>query len=59
MRGNHVPGEIVPSCGWFGGEYTQVWRVVVDGHRAGIWTKPRWARRDLRWHLRHARRRRP
>jgi hypothetical protein len=52
-------GEIVPSCGWFGDEYTQVWRVVVNGHQVGIWTKPRWARRDLRWHLRHAQRRRP
>jgi hypothetical protein len=26
--------------------------VVIDGHQAGIWSKLRWARQDLRGHLR-------
>jgi hypothetical protein len=29
-----------------------VYRVIVDGRQVGLWTKRRWARRDLRQHLR-------
>jgi hypothetical protein len=52
--------EIVPSYTWFDGpegrEYRNVWRVFIDGNQAGIWTRRRWAKRDLRRHLRDARR---
>ena len=32
------------------------WKVIVDGHQVGIWSKRRWAKRDLRSKLREARR---
>ena len=28
-----------------------LYHVVVNGNQAGLWTKWRWARRDLRYHL--------
>lgn len=50
---------IVPGYAWFGEEYKPVWRVFIDGHQVGIWTKQRWARQDFRRHLREARRAAP
>ena len=47
---------IESSYGWFGNDYKAVWRVFIDGRQVGIWTKPRWARRDLRRKLREAQR---
>ncbi len=46
---------VEPGYGWFGGEYKPVWRVYVNGHQVGVWTKSQWARRDLREKLRAAR----
>jgi hypothetical protein len=48
--------EIVPSYGWFGEQYTQVWRVMVNGCQVEMWTKQRQAKRALRRHLRSMRR---
>jgi hypothetical protein len=47
---------IEPGYRWFGDEYKAVFRVYVDGHQVGMWTKQRHARSDLRYHLRQARR---
>lgn len=55
-RSTKPAGEVVPSYGWFGEQYRQVWRVIVNGREVGLWSKPRWARQDLRYHLRRARR---
>jgi hypothetical protein len=34
----------------------RIWRVMVDGRQVGLWTKRRWAKRDLREKLREKRR---
>jgi len=54
-RSQRPAGEVVPSCGWFGQEYKRVWRSSSTAI-VGLWTKPRWARQDLRQHLRRIRR---
>ena len=57
MPENFEPGDkIVPSYGWFGEEYKVVWRVIIGGRQAGVWTKRRRTQRDLRQQLRRMRR---
>jgi hypothetical protein len=46
----YLQGDGILSYGRQGGPMMHY--VVIDGHQAGIWSKLRWARQDLRGHLR-------
>ena len=46
---------ILRSYGQFGDERKVVWKVIIDGKQAGLWTKRRWARCNLRRQLREQR----
>jgi hypothetical protein len=53
--GEHTTIQQLANGVWYDAE-RGLYHVLVDGHQAGLFSKWRWAKRELRWQMRAARR---